>query len=87
MQVFMMRSFNNCTTNQVAGPDGLLNVFERIALLVCLNPLHTFIVRNFETNYFPAAWKVFYISPIHKNTDKSCVSNIDLYVFNPQIGR
>ena len=69
------KAIDKLANGKSAGPDRLLNEFFIHGKSVLLPYLHILFSKVFETSYFPSAWSVGEIIPLHKKGDKSNVDN------------
>ena len=69
------KAIDELANGKSAGPDRLLNEVFIHGKSVRLPYLHILFSKVFETSYFPSAWSVGEIIPLHKKGDKSNVDN------------
>lgn len=58
-----------------AGPDGLPNMILKNCAVGLCEPISHIFSKSLELGTFPTAWKLSYVSPIHKNGPRSEVTN------------
>ena len=69
------KAINQLSNGKSAGPDKLINEFFVHGKHVLLPYLHTLFKRMFTLCYFPDAWSIGGVIPLHKKGDKSNVDN------------
>ena len=69
------KAINQLSNGKSAGPDRLINEFFVHGKHVLLPYLHTLFNRIFTLCYFPDAWSMEEVIPLHKKADKSYVDN------------
>ena len=69
------KAIDELANGKSAGPNRILNEFFIHGKSVLLPYLHILFSKVFETSYFPSAWSVGEIIPLHKKGDKSNVDN------------
>lgn len=69
------KAINQLSNGKSAGPDRLINEFFTNGKAVLTPYLHIVFNTVFNQNYFPAAWSVGEIIPLHKKGDKNNVDN------------
>ncbi|CAD6222047.1 GSCOCG00005308001-RA-CDS, partial [Cotesia congregata] len=61
--------------NKGAGPDGIPNIFLKNCATEICEPLTHIFNKSLQSGTFPSVWKLSYVCPIHKNGQRSEVSN------------
>lgn len=61
--------------NKGAGPDGIPNLFLKNCATEICEPLTHIFNKSLQSGTFPSVWKLSYVCPIHKNGQRSEVSN------------
>ena len=69
------KAINQLSNGKSAGPDRLIYEFLVHGKHVLLPYLHTLFNRMFTLGYFPDAWSMGEVIPLHKKGDKSNVDN------------
>ena len=71
----ILASANSLKSIGSCGPDGVPPIFVNKCVLSLLEPLRIIFRKSFSISVFPDCWKKAYITPIHKNGNKSDVRN------------
>ena len=69
------KAIDELSNGKSAGPDRLINEFFINDKAFLIPYLHILFNKVFESSYFPSAWSIGEIIPLHKKGDKSNVDN------------
>lgn len=71
----LLKKLDQLSNSKTLGPDGISTYFIKKCKFVLLHPLLILYTLSLKTGIFPDLWKITYLSPLHKGSDKFNVKN------------
>ena len=83
----VFKQLNQLNVKKGSGPDGVPNIFLRNCAIGLCEPITHILSKSLESGVFPTAWKLSFISPIHKSGIRSDVTNYRPICIQPALSK